>query len=243
MSASSPLTVALVHGAFADSSSWAGVVTELQRNGVAVQAISNPLRGLSADGDYVASALGQIEGDVVLVGHSYGGAVITYAGARAEKVRGLVYVAAFAPDAGQPVGALIAAFPETLLATSLAPHTYPTADGPAPEVYVDPAKFPEVFAADLPAEQTAILAASQRPIAAGAFAEPLAGEPAWKTLPSWFVVATADNAINPDSERADAAKMGANVTEVDASHAVAVSRPLDVAAVILDAVTTIAAAV
>ncbi len=235
------VTVALVHGAFADSTSWTGVISALQAAGISAVAVSNPLRGLAEDGMYVASKVEQIDGDVILVGHSYGGAVITHAGARAGNVRALVYVAAFAPDAGEVIGALIAAHPPTLLGSSLHPGTYPTAAGPAPELFIEQSSFHEVFAADLSASRVAPMSVSQRPIAAQAFAEPLEGEPAWRRLPSWFVVASADNAIHPESQRADAARMGATVVEIAASHAVAVSAPVEVAAAIIDAVTAILA--
>ncbi len=236
MNASAP-TVILVHGAFADASSWASVIERLQLAGVKVQAVSNPLRGLSIDGEYVASVARQINSPVLLVGHSYGGPVITYAGSKADNVKGLVFVASFGVDKGQNVNDSTAAFPPPLLATSLEPKQYPDGTGNAVELYIQPDKFAQVFAADVTAEKLPVLAASQRPVAAAAFGEPLAVEPAWKRLPSWFLVTTQDNAINPDSQRAAAKRMGATVKEVAGSHAVAVSQPGTVANFILDAVT------
>jgi pimeloyl-ACP methyl ester carboxylesterase len=235
-SASTP-TVILVHGAFADASSWAGVIERLQVAGVKVLAVSNPLRGLTYDGEYVASVANQVAGPVLLVGHSYGGPVITYAGAKASNVKGLVFIASFGLDKGMTVSDSTAAFPPPLLATSLEPKQYPDPTGKAVELYIQANKFAEVFAADVAAQKLPILAASQRPVAAAAFGEPLGLEPAWKKMPSWFLVTTKDNAINPDSQRAAAKRMGSSIKEVAASHAVAVSQPGAVANFILEAVT------
>ncbi|SPE99568.1 alpha/beta fold hydrolase [Streptomyces sp. MA5143a] len=229
-------TALLVHGAFADASSWAGVVEELQSHDIPVVAVPNPLRGLASDAAYIASAAAQIDGPVVLVGHSYGGALITVAGAT-ENVVGLVYVAAYIPEEGESLGELQGRFPLAPLVANLVERTYPVEGGePAVEVTIAPDAFPGIFAADVPAEATRILAVSQRPLATAAFTEtpPVA---AWKTRPSWAVVAAADEAINPEVQRFAAKRAGATITELDgASHAVAVSRPKDVAAVIRDAV-------
>ena len=230
-------TVLLIHGAFADSSSWAGVVTRLQTAGVKVIAVSNPLRGLSYDGEYVASVAKQIEGPVLLVGHSYGGPVITYAGSKAGNVKGLVFIASFGIDKGQSVNDSTAAFAPSLLATSIEPKQFPDGKSNGVELFIQADKFAKVFAADVPADKLPVLAVSQRPVAAAAFGEPLAVEPAWKSLPSWFLVTTQDNAINPDSQRAAAKRMKATITEIAASHAVMVSQPGKVANFILDAVT------
>jgi pimeloyl-ACP methyl ester carboxylesterase len=233
-------TVVLVHGAFADASSWSRVVPRLQGAGITVLALPNPLRGLTADGEYVASAVAGIDGPVVLVGHSYGGPVITYAGSKADNVKALVFVAAFGLDEGVSALGSVEGFPPVDLSTALEPHPYPNGDKPGTEFYIQREKFAQVFAADLPAEETAVLAVSQRPATDIAFGEPLAVAPAWKKLPSWFIVAGADHAIHPDAERAAAQRLGATTVEVDgASHAVALSHPAEVAAVIQDAVTAV----
>ncbi|MFJ3196835.1 alpha/beta fold hydrolase [Streptomyces griseoviridis] len=229
-------TVVLVHGAFADAASWSGVVAELQSRGVPVVAPPNPLRGLACDAAYVASVAEQIDGPVVLVGHSYGGAVITVAGA-AENVVGLVYVAAYVLAEGESVGELQGRFPESPLGASLVQWAYPLPEGgTAVEVSVAVDAFPSVFAADVPADVTRVLAATQRPLAASAFTETAAAA-AWRTRPSWALVAGADRAVNPEVERFGARRAGATTVEIEgASHAVAVSRPAEVAALVLDAV-------
>ncbi|OQR62877.1 alpha/beta hydrolase [Streptomyces maremycinicus] len=229
-------TVVLVHGAFADAASWSGVISELQGHGVPVIAPPNPLRGLASDAAYVASVVAQIDGPVILVGHSYGGALITVAGT-AENVVGLVYVAAYALAEGESLGELQGRFPLSTLVSNLKQWTYPVPGGePAVEVTIAEDAFPAVFAADLPAGVTKILAASQRPLAAAAFEETAAAA-AWQTKPSWALIAGADEAINPEVERFGAQRAGATVVEIDgASHAVAVSQPKAVADLILDAV-------
>ncbi|GGW14080.1 alpha/beta hydrolase [Streptomyces capoamus] len=235
MTASTP-TVVLVHGAFADAAAWSGVIAELQADGIPVIAPPNPLRGLTADAAYVASVAAQIDGPVILVGHSYGGALITVAGTT-ENVVGLVYVAAYVLDEGESLGELQGRFPLSPLVSSLKEWAYPVADGePAVEVTIAEDAFPSVFAADLPAEVTQVLAAAQRPLATAAFEEKAAAA-AWRTKPSWALVAAADNAINPDVERFGAQRAGATITEVEgASHAVAVSQPKAVADLIREAV-------
>ncbi|MGW7210518.1 alpha/beta fold hydrolase [Streptomyces sp. NPDC054837] len=229
-------TVLLVHGAFADAGSWAGVIEELQSDGIPVIAPPNPLRGLASDSAYVASLASQIDGPVVLVGHSYGGAVITVAGA-AENVVGLVYVAAYVLQEGESLGELQGRFPLSPLVSSLKQWTYPVPGGdPAVEVTIAKDAFPSVFAADVPAEVTKVLAAAQRPLAAAAFEE-TAPVAAWQTKPCWALVAGADQAINPEVERFGAERAGATIVESEgASHAVAVSRPKEVADLIREAV-------
>ncbi|MFE6887832.1 alpha/beta fold hydrolase [Streptomyces sp. NPDC057694] len=229
-------TVVLVHGAFADAASWSGVIAELQRDGIPVIAPPNPLRGLAADAAYIASVVAQIDGPVVLAGHSYGGALITVAGA-AENVVGLVYVAAYVLEEGESLGELQGRFPASPLVSNLKQWTYPVADGePAVEVTIAEDAFPAIFAADVPAETTTVLAVAQRPLAASAFEEK-ASAAGWRTTPSWAVIAGADQAINPEVERFGATRAGATVVEVDgASHAIAVSRPKEVAEVIRTAV-------
>ena len=238
MTTSTP-TVVLVHGAFADAASWSGVITELQSHGIPVIAPPNPLRGLAADAAYVASVASQIEGPVVLVGHSYGGALITVAGTT-ENVVGLVYVAAYVLEEGESLGELQGRFPDSPLVSSLKQWTYPVADGDrAAEVTITAEAFPSVFAADVPADVTKVLAVAQRPLAAGAFTE-TASAAAWKTKPSWALVAGADQAINPEVERFGAKRAGATIVELEgASHAVAVSQPAAVADLIRDAVRSV----
>ncbi|MFG2133882.1 alpha/beta fold hydrolase [Streptomyces sp. NPDC048751] len=229
-------TALLVHGAFADAGSWAGVVTELRDAGVPVVAPPNPLRGVASDAAYIASVTAQIDGPVVLVGHSYGGALISVAGT-AENVVGLVYVAAYVPEEGESLGELQGRFPLTKLVDNLREWTYPVGGAePAVEVTIAPDAFPGIFAADVPAAVTEVLAVSQRPLAAAAFTEP-ASVAAWKSKPSWVIVAGADQAINPEVQRFGAKRAGSTVVEIEgASHAVAVSRPAEVATVVLDAV-------
>ncbi len=238
MSTESP-TVVLVHGAFADASSWSGVTERLQQAGVPTLAVVNPLRQIASDGEYVASAVRQIEGPVLLVGHSYGGPVITHAGARADNVRGLVYVGSFGIDQGQTINQATSDFAPPLLATSVEARQYPQGDGTAVELYIQRERFAEVFAADLPPDRSAVLAVAQRPLAAATFDEPLSVVPAWRSWPSWFLITNQDNAINPDSQRAAAKRMNATVLEVNSSHAVALSQPETVTVFILKALATL----
>jgi pimeloyl-ACP methyl ester carboxylesterase len=233
-------TVVLVHGAFADASSWNGVIARLQSKGVPVTAPANPLRGIAADSAYLALVLEQIDGPVLAVGHSYGGAVITNAATDAKNVVGLVYVAAFAPDEGELLGAVEAGSKDSVLNSALVPRHYPTADGgSATEFFIDPAKTRDAFAGDLSDEQAALIAATQRPVAELAFSEP-SGQPAWKDRPSWAVVATGDRAAGTDVVRSMAERAGAKITEVEGSHVIMVSQPQAVTDVILEAVAAVA---
>jgi pimeloyl-ACP methyl ester carboxylesterase len=233
-------TVVLVHGAFADASSWNGVIARLQSKGVPVTAPANPLRGIATDSAYIAAVLEQIEGPVVAVGHSYGGAVITNAATDAKNVVGLVYVAAFAPEEGETLGAVEASSKDSVLNSALVPRQYPAADGgSATEFYIDPAKASDAFAGDLSEQQAALIAATQRPAAEFAFSEP-SGPPAWKDRPSWAVVATGDRAAGADVIRSMAERAGATITEVDGSHVIMVSQPQAVTDVILEAVAAVA---
>jgi pimeloyl-ACP methyl ester carboxylesterase len=235
-------TVVLVHGAFADASSWNGVIPLLQAKGVTVTAPANPLRGIATDSAYIAAVLEQIEGPVVAVGHSYGGAVITNAATGAKNVVALVYVAAFAPDESETLGAVEAGSKDSVLNSALVPRHYPTADGgSATEFSIDPAKARDAFAGDLSDEQAALIAATQRPIAELAFSEP-SGPPAWKDRPSWAVVATGDRAAGTDVVRSMAERAGAKITEVEGSHVIMISQPQAVTDVILEAVTAVASA-
>jgi pimeloyl-ACP methyl ester carboxylesterase len=216
------------------------VIKRLQANGVQVTAPANPLRGVSIDSAYIAGVFEETLGSVVAVGHSYGGAVITNAAKQSKNVVGLVYVAAFATEEGDRLGEATAASKDAVLSTALVPLHYPTANGgePAVEFAIDPASFHDAFAADLPAEEAAVMAATQRPIAELGFSEP-SGAPAWKDLPAWAVVAAGDKAAGTDVTRAMAERAGATITEVDASHVVMVSQPQAVTAVILEAVAAV----
>jgi len=229
-------TVVLVHGAFADASSWNGVVELLQAKGLKVTAPANPLRGIAIDSAYIAGVLGQIPGPILAVGHSYGGAVLTNAATNAENVVGLVYVAAFAPAEGEVLGEVTGGSKDSVLDTALVSLQYPSGDsgGSAVEFAIDPPKFHDAFAADLPAEQSAVLAATQRPVAEAAFSEP-SGPPAWKRLPSWAAVASADTAAGTDVIRSMAQRAGATITELEGSHVIMISQPQAVTDVILEA--------
>jgi len=235
-----PLTVVLVHGAFADASSWTGVIERLQKAGVQVTAPANPLRGLASDSAYLASFLNQMSGPVLAVGHSYAGAVITNAASTASNVVGLVYVAAFAPDEGERLGEVESGSKDSILSSAQVALKYPTGQGAetAMEFAINPAHFHDAFAADLSAEQAALMAATQRPVAEGAFSEP-SGRPAWKTLPAWAVVATGDKAAGSDVIRAMARRAGATITEVEGSHVIMLSQPQIVTDVILAAVAAV----
>jgi pimeloyl-ACP methyl ester carboxylesterase len=238
--ASGSLTVVLVHGAFADASNWAGVIPILQAAGVAVLAPANPLRGIDHDAAYIASVASQLPGPVLLVGHSYGGAVITNAGTRADNVRGLVYVAAFIPDEDETLQNLADQSTDSKVLPALRGTQYPTnpASPPDSEFIIDPASFHEVFCADLPVEQAAILAVSQRPLAGVSFGE-MTQNPAWKTLPTWAIISPSDFVIGPSGERFMAERSGATITEIEASHAMMISQPQAVADVILTAVAAV----
>jgi pimeloyl-ACP methyl ester carboxylesterase len=232
-------TIVLVHGAFADASGWARLAAELSGEDVDVIAPPNHLRGISADAAYITSVLDELEGPVVLVGHSYGGAVITAAGNH-DKVAALVYVSGYALDEGETLGELQSRFPDSPLAAALKYTPFPVAGGePGTDVSVDRDAFPQIFAADVPTEITRFMADSQRPLSAAAFTEP-AGPPAWRSKPSWGIVPGADNTINPDVERFGYERAGMTVTEIPgASHAVFISQPAAVAAVIREAVAAV----
>jgi pimeloyl-ACP methyl ester carboxylesterase len=230
-------TIVLVHGAFADASGWAGVITRLQARGYTVIAPANPLRGVSSDSGYVASVLATITGPIVLVGHSYGGDIITNAAAGNPNVKALVYVAAFAPDQGETVGQLAGMFPGSeLTPQNLVLRPYPLPDGTTGlDGYINPTVFHQVFCADLPAGLAAAMGASQRPASLATLGEP-SGAPAWKTIPSWYLVAKQDHAIPPAAERFMAHRMGATTIETNSSHVAMISQPGAVTDLILAAV-------
>jgi pimeloyl-ACP methyl ester carboxylesterase len=239
MSEATP-TVVLVHGAFADASSWNGVIPRLQAKGLPVTAPPNPLRGIKPDAAYIEAVLEQMEGPILLVGHSYGGAVITNAATDVKNVVGLVYVAAFAPDQGEVLGATDSK--DSVLNSALVARQYPNGDGgTATEFSIDPAKVREAFAADLSDEDIALIGVTQRPISELAFSQP-SGPPAWRDRPSWAVVATGDKAAGTDLCRSMAERAGAKITNVEGSHVIMVSQPQAVTDVILEAVAAVTSA-
>jgi pimeloyl-ACP methyl ester carboxylesterase len=230
-------TVVLVHGSFADASSWSAVIPALQKRGYPVVAAANPLQGLAGDSTYLKNELAQIKGPIVLVGHSYGGLVISNAATGNPNVKALVYIAAFAPLQGETGNQLIAHAPGSLLGPQvLNVGGYPTPDGQVVlEATVKPSAFRPIFAADVPASLTKVAAASQRPTALSTLSDP-AGPPAWKAIPSWYLVAGADKAIGAANERFMAKRMHATTVEAKgASHIVMLSQPDKVIGLILDA--------
>ncbi|MFC6085827.1 alpha/beta fold hydrolase [Sphaerisporangium aureirubrum] len=219
-------TVVLVHGAFADASSWNKVAALLQTAGYPVIAPANPLRDLTGDAAYLSSIVATIPGPLVLVGHSYGGAVISNAAGGNPNVKALVFIAAFAPDQGESALDLSGRYPGSLLPSSLLARPFPLpGGGTGTDAYIDPARFRAAFAADLPARDTALMAATQRPAALAALGAP-SGAPAWRHIPSWYLVAGADQAIPPAAQRFMAGRAGARTSEVPgASHVVMISHP------------------
>ncbi len=227
-------TIVIVHGAFTDASSWNEVIERLQQQGYDVIAPPNPLRGVSSDSSYIASFLNQIDAPVLLVAHSYGGAVTSNAAAKVSNVVGLVYVAALIPDEGERLADVHSK--DSILNPLLIERQYPTgSDGQtAPEYSIDPANFRKAFAADVPEERTRLMAAEQRPISAMAFAD-TSGPVAWKTLPSWAIIATEDVGAGADIVRSMAQRAGAKITELRGPHAIMLSQPQAVTDVILEA--------
>ncbi|MEU2176333.1 MULTISPECIES: alpha/beta hydrolase [Nocardia] len=225
---SAPPTIVLVHGAFADTTSWDGVATRLRADGYRVVTPDNPLRGPVGDAAAVERTLSSIDGPIVLVGHSYGGAVIT--NVDDPDVQAVVYIAAFAPREGEPIA--IALDPIRFPGSRLQPPALalkPVDTGL--DGYVEPAYFHEVFAQDVDAATTATMIAHQRSIAATTNIEP-SGPASWSTTPSWYLVSAEDRVIPPAAQRFMAERMGAHTSEVTASHAVLVSQPAAVAAII-----------
>ncbi len=237
MTGSTTPTIVLVHGAFAGSSSWNAVIPGLLDNGYPVVAAANPLRGATSDAEYVATVLAGIAGPIVLVGHSYGGFVISNAAVGNENVKALVYVAAFAPEAGESSVDLAGQFPGSTLGDALAPT--PLVGGGV-DLSIRPDAFWSQFAADLPESTARLMAATQRPVTEAALTEP-SGEPAWKTIPSWFVYGSEDKNIPSAAVAFMAERAGAQETvEVEgASHVVMISQPQAVAGVIQNAIDSI----
>jgi pimeloyl-ACP methyl ester carboxylesterase len=236
MTATEKPTIVLVHGAFADASGWAGVIGELRVAGYdRIVAPPNPLRSLSGDADAIARVVRAISGPVLLVGHSYGGAVITQASAGLDNVTALVYLAAFGIEVGESCASSTESFPPALLASNVAPSPYDAPGTPGgPDLYINPDNFREVFAADVPAATADVMNISQRPLSAAAFTEP-ATAAGWHEKPSFFLVSAQDNSIPPDAERSFAKRMGATTEEINGSHTAFVARPAEVARFILRA--------
>lgn len=229
-------TIVLVHGAFAESSSWDPVVTRLLADGYPVVAVANPLRGVKSDADYVANSLSAVKGPIVLVGHSYGGAVITNAANGNRNIKALVYVAGFAPETGESAVALSQRSPGSTLGPTLAPVTLP--DG-SKDLYIKQDAFWQQFAADVPEAQAKVMAVTQRPISEAALSE-ASGAPAWKMIPSWFIYGERDKNIPAAVHSFMAKRAGAKeIVEVKgASHVVMVSHPEAVAKIIDTASST-----
>ncbi|WP_113702131.1 alpha/beta fold hydrolase [Nonomuraea lactucae] len=219
-------TVVLVHGAFADASSWSDVIRRLHRDGYRVIATANPLRGLDSDAAYLRSVLDTVDGPVILAGHSYGGSVITQAAAGDSDVKALVYIAAFIPDTGESAGELAGKFPGSTLGETLSTASYPLpGGGTGTELTIKQDRFRKQFAADVPAGTAAVMAATQRPVSTQAL-EQKATKAAWKDIRSYALIAGKDYNIPPKAQQwmADRAK-ARTLTIDDASHAISVSQP------------------
>jgi pimeloyl-ACP methyl ester carboxylesterase len=217
-----------VHGAFADASGWQAVITLLQDDGYKVVAVQNSLASLAGDVETTKRVIDAQAGPVVVAGHSYGGAVISAAAAGNPNVKGLVFIAAFAPEPGEPVAAFLDQYPADL-GGALVPDA-------AGFQYIDVTKFHDVFGADLPVRQTAWMAVAQKPIQGAVFGQSVS-EAAWKTIPSWYLVAQQDHALNPDLERFYAKRIDARTTEIQSSHVAFLSHPREVADLIEEAAT------
>jgi len=233
-------TIVLVHGGWADSSGWNQEITNLERRGYPVIAPANPLRDLASDTAYIRSVLQTISGPIVLVSHSYGGAVITNAAVGVPNVKALVYIAAFAPDNGESLAQLVTMNPGSQIGpTTLDFRPYPLPGGGTDiDLYIKKSAFHDAFAGDLPLQMTDQMQATQRPFANAAFVAP-SGEPAWKTIPSWYMVAKQDHAIPPATERFMAQRAHASTVEVDSSHVAMISQPEATTRLILDAAHSI----
>jgi pimeloyl-ACP methyl ester carboxylesterase len=233
-----PTTVVLVHGAFADASGFGAVIRELTAAGHEVVAPPNPLRSLAFDASALTSVIKAVDGPVLLAGHSYGGAVITQAGADLDNVAGLVYLAAFGLDAGESCASVQGPYPPSMLATTSYPTPYDAAGVPSgPDLYIRKDQFRETFCADVPADVADVMCATQRPLSLAALTEK-ATQAAWKTKPCWYLVSQQDNAIPPDAERFMAQRMGAVTEEIDGSHTAFIAQPVRVAGFIKKALSS-----
>ncbi len=221
-------TIVLVHGAFADASSWNGVISILENDGYPVLAVANPLRGVRNDADYVAGIVSAIGSPVVLVGHSYGGSVISEATSDGAQVKALVYVSAFAPEVGETAAGLAGKFPGSTLGPTLAPPV--PLPGGGKDLYIQQNKFHDQFAADVSDAEARLMAATQMPVTETALNEPQSGA-AWRTVPSWFIYGDKDRNIPPEASAFMAARANSRKTVViaGASHVVMVSNPASVA--------------
>lgn len=227
-------SIVLVHGAFADASGWNEVVTRLTELGLRCYAPANPLRGVAGDAEYVRSFVATIDGPVVLVGHSYGGCVIT--NTRAENVRALVYICAFAPDEGETLQETFGMGGGTTeLGEHLVLRPYPGGPDGDADGYIEADHFHRLFCADVPADEAALMEAGQRGFALSALTT-ASGTPAWRSVPSWYLVGSSDSTIPPQAERAMAARAGATTVEIDSSHVAMISNPQAVVDLVLDAV-------
>jgi pimeloyl-ACP methyl ester carboxylesterase len=234
-------TVVLIHGAFADASGWSGVISRLSAAGITAYTPANPLRSVSGDAAYVRSFVSTLDGPVVLVGHSYGGAVITNAAVGADNVQALVYIAAFALADGESAGAATALGsdgPPPDLTQVITVRPFPDAGAGNGDAYLNVDIFPQTFCQDLPPDVGAIMAVSQRPAALATLGEP-SGPPAWQTLPSWYLVASSDRVIPPAAERAMAARADSTTIEIESSHVAMISHPDEVAGLIQKAVAAV----
>jgi pimeloyl-ACP methyl ester carboxylesterase len=231
-------TIVLVHGAFADASGFGAVTSRLQRRGYTVIAPANPLRGPARDAAYVASVMRTISRPIVLVGHSYGGAVISEAATQVTNVKALVYLDALALEAGESNLDIANRFPSKIL-PAVKPRPFPQADGSeGTDLYIDPARFRSVFAADVRARTVARMASAQRPLSLAA-AQEKSTEPAWKTIHSWYLVGLQDQIFPADAQRFMAKRAGAHTTEINSSHASYISHPAKVTKLILRAARTV----
>jgi pimeloyl-ACP methyl ester carboxylesterase len=233
-------TVVLVHGAWADASGWKAEVASLTRQGYPVIAPATPLRGLASDAAYLRSILQTIPGPVVLVGHSYGGAVITNAATGLANVKALVYIAAFVPDQGEPVAQLVGQFPGSLATeANLEARPYPLGNGEyGVDLYLKKETFREAFAGDLPVHETTIMQVTQRPFSLASFTEPSA-TPAWRTIPSWYLLATDDKTIPPAAQAFMSKRAGSTVVRVRSSHVAMQSHPAETLALIEKAIRSV----
>jgi pimeloyl-ACP methyl ester carboxylesterase len=231
-----PPTILLVHGAFAESASWNGVIANLHQRGRRVVAVANPLRGLQSDAAYLRSVIDGFPGPVVVAGHSYGGSVMSEASDGATNVKALVYVASFNLEPGESTAQLAGKFPGGELGPALKPVPFPLLDGgTGSDLYIRPDRFPDVFAADVAPDIARLMAVTQRPIAASAL-EDIATKAAWQSIPSWTMVTNRDLAIPPASMLFMAQRAESTIVEIEASHAVTVSRP-DAVAQLIEAAT------